>query len=49
MKIAIPMERRPFETRVAATPESVKKLIGLGFEVVVETGAGEKAKYPDAA
>ncbi|MCW8837017.1 MAG: hypothetical protein OQJ99_11730, partial [Rhodospirillales bacterium] len=36
MKIAIPKERRPGEGRVAASPESVKKLIALGFEVTVE-------------
>lgn len=37
------------ETRVAATPETVGKLIGLGYEVVVESGAGEKASFTDAA
>lgn len=40
MKIAIPKERRPHETRVAATPETVKKLIALGFDVTVEKSAG---------
>ncbi|WP_142847376.1 Re/Si-specific NAD(P)(+) transhydrogenase subunit alpha [Telmatospirillum sp. J64-1] len=40
MKIAIPKERRPGEARVAASPDTVKKLLGLGFEVVVEKGAG---------
>ncbi len=49
MKIAIPRERRPDETRVAATPETVKKLKALGFEVVVEAGAGTAAAFPDAA
>jgi len=48
MKIAIPKERRTHETRVAATPDTVKKLIGLGFEIVVETGAGEAAAFPDS-
>ena len=33
-------ERRDSKTRVAATPETVKKLVALGFSVVVETGAG---------
>ncbi|MHA1114442.1 MAG: NAD(P)(+) transhydrogenase (Re/Si-specific) subunit alpha, partial [Alphaproteobacteria bacterium] len=47
MKIAIPKERRPDELRVAATPESVKKLIGLGFEVAVEAGAGDGAMFMD--
>jgi NAD(P) transhydrogenase subunit alpha len=49
MKIAIPKERRADEARVAATPDSVKKLIGLGAEVIVETGAGAGASIPDAA
>jgi NAD(P) transhydrogenase subunit alpha len=49
MKIAVLKERRPFETRVAATPETVKKLTGLGFQVVVEKGAGEHSHFPDAA
>lgn len=37
------------ETRVAATPETVGKLIGLGYEVVVESGAGAKASFTDEA
>jgi NAD(P) transhydrogenase subunit alpha len=41
MKIAIAKERRPFENRVAATPETVKKFIAMGAAVVVEKGAGE--------
>ena len=49
MKIAILKERRPHETRVAATPESVKKLIALGAEVTIETGAGLAAAYIDEA
>ena len=40
MIIAIPRERRGGETRVAATPETVKKLKSLGLDVTVETGAG---------
>jgi NAD(P) transhydrogenase subunit alpha len=48
-QIAVTRERRAFEPRVAATPESVKKLIDLGFSVVVEAGAGEGASLPDAA
>ena len=47
-KIAITKESHVGETRVAATPESVKKLIGLGFSVTVEKGAGIAAAYPDA-
>ncbi len=37
------------ETRVAATPETVAKLIGLGYEVSVESGAGEQASFTDEA
>ena len=40
MKIVITKERREHERRVAATPDTVKKLIGLGFEVAVEKDAG---------
>lgn len=47
--IAICKERYPGETRVAATPESVKKLIGLGAAVTVETGAGLTAAITDEA
>ncbi len=48
MKIAILKERRPYEARVAASPDTVKKFVGLGFDVVVETGAGEGAAITDA-
>ncbi len=48
MNVTILKERRPGETRVAATPETVKKLKGLSLEVTVETGAGEGANYLDA-
>jgi NAD(P) transhydrogenase subunit alpha len=48
MKIAVPKERRPHERRVAASPETAKKLTALGVQVVVETGAGVSAKIPDA-
>jgi NAD(P) transhydrogenase subunit alpha len=47
MKIAVLKERRPFEKRVAATPDTVKKYVALGYEVAVETGAGEGASFPD--
>lgn len=40
MKIAIPKERQSGEQRVAASPDTVKKLIDLGFDVTVEKGAG---------
>ena len=46
--VAITKERHNGETRVAATPESVKKLIAMGLEVRVETGAGLGASIPDS-
>jgi NAD(P) transhydrogenase subunit alpha len=49
MKIAVLKERRPEETRVAASPDTVKKLIQLGAAVSVETGAGVFASFSDAA
>ena len=49
MKIAVPKERRPHERRVAASPETVKKLVGLGAAVIVEAGAGAGASLPDEA
>ncbi len=48
MIIAIPKERRLAERRVAASPETVKKLAGLGHTIVVETGAGAAADLPDS-
>ncbi|MET0448236.1 MAG: Re/Si-specific NAD(P)(+) transhydrogenase subunit alpha, partial [Aeromicrobium sp.] len=42
-------ESIPGETRVAATPETVGKLIGLGYDVVVETGAGARSSFTDEA
>ena len=49
MKVAILKERRADETRVAAVPETVKKLVALGLDVVVEKAAGKAASVPDAA
>jgi NAD(P) transhydrogenase subunit alpha len=48
LKLAVPRETSPGETRVAATPESVKKFKSLGLDVVVETGAGTAAHIADA-
>jgi NAD(P) transhydrogenase subunit alpha len=48
MRLAVLKERRAFETRVAATPETVKRLIGLGLTVAIEAGAGANAAIPDA-
>ena len=47
MKIAVLKELRPFESRVAATPDTVRKLIALGASVTVETGAGQGAALTD--
>ncbi|MGB3432459.1 Re/Si-specific NAD(P)(+) transhydrogenase subunit alpha [Achromobacter sp.] len=49
MHIGIPKETRDGETRVAATPETVKKYIGGKHTVVVERGAGTAARYLDEA
>jgi len=49
LKLAILAERRLAETRVAATPDSVKRMIALGYAVAVETGAGTAAAITDAA
>lgn len=49
MKIGIPAETRAGETRVAATPETVKKLISAKHQVIVQSGAGVPASIPDEA
>jgi len=49
MKIGVPTEIRPGETRVAATPETVKKLSAGGNQVLVQAGAGRQASFPDEA
>lgn len=48
MQIGIPRETLPGETRVAATPETVRKLVQASHRVLVERGAGTAARYPDA-
>ena len=48
MRLAVLKERRAAETRVAATPDTVKKLVALGLTVIVETGAGDRASISDA-
>ena len=48
MRIGIPAETRAGETRVAATPETVKKMLAAGHQVLVQQGAGEAASIPDA-
>jgi len=49
MKIAVPKERLSDELRVAASPDSIKKLNALGFDVTIEAGAGEGASFSDDA
>ncbi len=49
LKIGIPSEIKDFESRVAATPETVKKMVALGCQVIVQKGAGERASVTDAA
>jgi NAD(P) transhydrogenase subunit alpha len=47
MRLAVLKECRASETRVAATPDTVKRLVGLGLTVAIETGAGAGAAFPD--
>lgn len=49
MRIGIPAESRDGETRVAATPETVKKLVAAKHEVMVQSAAGLKSSIPDEA
>jgi proton-translocating NAD(P)+ transhydrogenase subunit alpha len=49
MKIGVAKERRPHEARVAVSPDTVKKYVGLGAGVVIETGAGAGANISDEA
>ena len=49
MKVAVIKERRAHERRVAASPDTVRRMAGMGLEVVVETGAGDGASFGDAA
>jgi H+-translocating NAD(P) transhydrogenase subunit alpha len=49
MKIGIPNEIKDHECRVAATPETVKKIVALGCQVLVQKGAGERASVTDEA
>jgi NAD(P) transhydrogenase subunit alpha len=49
MRIGIPKEAQAGETRVAATPNTVEQLVKLGYEVVVEAGAGELSSFTDEA
>jgi NAD(P) transhydrogenase subunit alpha len=49
MRIGVPRETAPGERRVALVPESCKKLIQAGYEIGIESSAGESAGYPDTA
>ncbi len=49
MKVGVPRETAPGERRVALVPDVVERLAGAGFEVVVESGAGRAAAFPDEA
>ena len=49
MKIFAPKENDPIETRASLDPAAVKKLVGLGAEVLVESGIGEQCDHPDAS
>ncbi|MFP5286596.1 MAG: NAD(P)(+) transhydrogenase (Re/Si-specific) subunit alpha, partial [Thermoanaerobaculia bacterium] len=48
LNVFIPRERRPGETRVAATPETVRRMVKAGFAVSIERRAGEASFFPDA-
>jgi NAD(P) transhydrogenase subunit alpha len=48
LRIAVLKESAPGESRVAATPETVKKIVGLGHDMTVQIGAGAGASFPDA-
>lgn len=48
MRVGVPTEESPGENRVAATPRTVSQLIKLGYEVVIQAGAGEASALPDS-
>jgi H+-translocating NAD(P) transhydrogenase subunit alpha len=47
LKIAVPKETKPYEKRVALTPDIIKSLIKAGFTCTIESGAGISSNYPD--
>src|SRR5207302_8065319 len=47
LKVAVAKESFPDERRVAATPQTVTRIVKLGFDVIVEAGAGEAATFVD--
>ena len=48
MRLGVPKERNNNETRVSVVPMSIPKLAKLGFDIVIEKGAGEKSGYLDS-
>ncbi|MGB0731187.1 MAG: hypothetical protein ACPGRF_03325, partial [Miltoncostaeaceae bacterium] len=49
MVVGVPRENRAGETRVALSPTALPQLTKAGFDVVIESGAGDLAGYPDSA
>ena len=49
MRVFVPKERQPEERRVAATPETIKRMVRNGLECFVESGAGSSSDLPDDA
>ena len=49
MRIVVPTETAPGERRVALVPESCRKLVQAGYEIAIESGAGDAAGFPDSA
>jgi H+-translocating NAD(P) transhydrogenase subunit alpha len=49
MRIAVPKETAPDERRVGLVPESCKKLVQAGYEIAIESGAGDRAGFVDAS
>ena len=47
MKIGVPKERLPEELRVAISPDTIRKMTALGFDIIIESGAGEGAFFSD--
>jgi len=47
LHIGVPAETRPYESRVAATPETIKKYVSQGHRVTIQSGAGTGASFPD--
>jgi NAD(P) transhydrogenase subunit alpha len=49
MKVAVVKERRAYERRVAASPDTIKRMVEMGLEVAAESGAGGEASFTDDA